>query len=834
MNTEEILSQLNDSQRQAVEYIDGPSLVIAGAGSGKTRVLTYKVAYLLQQGYKPWNILALTFTNKAANEMKQRIARLVGEESAKGLYMGTFHSIFARILRVEASIVGFQPNYTIYDETDARSLIKNIIKEMNLDDKTYKPATVGNLISIAKNHLLTAEDYYTDREAYERDLSMKIPETREIYKVYEQRCKQANAMDFDDLLLYTWKLFDSNEDIRLKYADRFRFILVDEYQDTNYAQQCIVQQLSSEHQHVCVVGDDAQSIYSFRGANIDNILGFQQQYDGCKLFKLERNYRSTQRIVSAANSLIHQNKWQIQKEVYSRNEEGEKLRYVKVYTDKEEALMVSREIRRIRRTEKAGYDDFAILYRTNAQSRVFEEQLLKDGIPYRIYGGLSFYQRKEVKDVFAYFRLVVNPNDEEAFRRVINYPARGIGATTLNKIVEAAHTHGVSLWTAASNPIPCGLSITKRTLEKIQDFIGLVKGFQDKVKDTDAFRLGNEIIETTGIRKEIIEDLTPEGLARKENVEELLSSIKDFVETRQEEDRATETSLTDFLAEVALYTDLDSGEEGAGKVSLMTIHSAKGLEFPSVFVVGLEENIFPSPMAKSPRAIEEERRLLYVAITRAGRHCILSSAQMRMRYGKMEFNPQSRFVRDLDSKYVTVDGGNASRTTSGSTSYTSTYTSSSTDRTAGSSPFGAGTFGSGSASWRDRADRFQNSRPVASQFRADPQPRAVPPRKPEPPVDPFSAEFRRLQEAHGGRLRPIRSSTQASPSSPSSPSTSSSPSSPSSPSLTPGSIIEHQRFGRGEVIKVEGTGQDSKATVRFDHAGMKQLLLKFARFTVVK
>lgn len=834
MNTEEILSQLNDSQRQAVEFIDGPSLVIAGAGSGKTRVLTYKVAYLLQQGYKPWNILALTFTNKAANEMKQRIARLVGEESAKGLYMGTFHSIFARILRVEASIVGFQPNYTIYDETDARSLIKNIIKEMNLDDKTYKPATVGNLISIAKNHLLTAVDYYTDREAYERDLSMKIPETREIYKVYEQRCKQANAMDFDDLLLYTWKLFDSNEDIRLKYADRFRFILVDEYQDTNYAQQCIVQQLSSEHQHVCVVGDDAQSIYSFRGANIDNILGFQQLYDGCKLFKLERNYRSTQRIVSAANSLIHQNKWQIQKEVYSRNEEGEKLRYVKVYTDKEEALMVSREIRRIRRTEKVGYDDFAILYRTNAQSRVFEEQLLKDGIPYRIYGGLSFYQRKEVKDVFAYFRLVVNPNDEEAFRRVINYPARGIGATTLNKIVEAAHTHGVSLWTAASNPIPCGLSITKRTLEKIQDFIGLVKGFQDKVKDTDAFRLGNEIIETTGIRKEIIEDLTPEGLARKENVEELLSSIKDFVETRQEEDRATETSLTDFLAEVALYTDLDSGDEGAGKVSLMTIHSAKGLEFPSVFVVGLEENIFPSPMAKSPRAIEEERRLLYVAITRAGRHCILSSAQMRMRYGKMEFNPQSRFVRDLDSKYVTVDGGNTSRTTSGSTSYTSTYTSSSTDRTVGSSPFGSGTFGSGSTSWRDRAGRFQNSRPVASQFRADPQPRAVPPRKPEPPVDPFSAEFRRLQEAHGGRLRPIRSSTSSNPSSPSSPSTSSSPSSPSSPSLTPGSIIEHQRFGRGEVIKVEGTGQDCKATVRFDHAGMKQLLLKFARFTIVR
>ena len=821
MNTEEILSQLNDSQRQAVEYIDGPSLVIAGAGSGKTRVLTYKVAYLLQQGFQPWSILALTFTNKAANEMKQRIAHLVGEESAKGLYMGTFHSIFARILRVEAQAVGFQPNYTIYDETDSRSLIKNIIKEMNLDDKTYKPATVGNLISMAKNHLITSELYYQDREAFERDLSMKIPETREIYKVYEQRCQQANAMDFDDLLLYTWKLFETNEDIREKYAARFRYILVDEYQDTNYAQQCIVQQLSSEHQHVCVVGDDAQSIYSFRGANIDNILGFQQLYDGCKLFKLERNYRSTQRIVSAANSLIHQNKWQIKKEVYSRNEEGEKIRYVKVYTDKEEAIMVSREIKRIHLTEKAGYDDFAILYRTNAQSRIFEEQLLKDGIPYRIYGGLSFYQRKEVKDVIAYFRLVVNPNDEEAFRRIINYPARGIGATTLNKIVEVAHTNGVSLWTAASNPIPCGLSLSKRTLDKIQDFIGLIKGYQEKMKDTDAFSLGKEIIDTTGISQEIVADITPEGLARKENLEELISSIKDFVETRQEEDRAKETSLIDFLSEVALYTDLDSGEEGAGKVSLMTIHSAKGLEFPTVFVVGLEENIFPTPLAKSPRAIEEERRLLYVAITRAGRHCILSSAQMRMRYGKMEFNPQSRFVRDLDTKYVTVSGGN-----------NNSIHPSTTDR-------------------RYPSDRYQNSRPVASQFRADPQPRAVPPRKPEPPVDPFSAEFRRLQEAHGGRLRRITPSSptssaqtgQLSPSSSSSLSRSSSSSSISSPystsspsdsnRLTPGNIIEHQRFGRGEVIKVEGTGQDTKATVRFEHAGVKQLLLKFARFSII-
>ncbi len=812
MNSEEILSTLNDSQRAAVEYIDGASLVIAGAGSGKTRVLTFKIAYLLQQGFQPWSILALTFTNKAASEMKQRIAQLVGDEMAKGLYMGTFHSIFARILRIEAQAIGFQPNYTIYDETDSRSLLKNIIKELGLDDKTYKPATVSNLISLAKNHLITAGQYALDPEAYERDKSMKVPEVKTIYQIYEQRCRQANAMDFDDLLLYTWRLFEEHEDIRLKYATRFRYVLVDEYQDTNYAQQCIVLQLAREHQHVCVVGDDAQSIYSFRGANIDNILGFQKIFDDTRLFKLERNYRSTQRIVSAANSLIHQNKWQIQKDVYSRNEEGEKIRYVSVYTDKEEALMVSREIRRIRREEQGAYDDFAILYRTNAQSRVFEEQLLKDNIPYRIYGGLSFYQRKEIKDVMAYFRLVVNPNDEEAFRRVINYPARGIGATTLNKIVEAAHKHGVSLWTAAANPIPFELQLTKRTVEKIEGFLSLVKGYQDRLRDTDAHTLSQEIVKTTGIMQEIIDDVTTEGVARKENLEELLSSIKDFVDTRREEDREREVSLTDFLAEVALYTDLDGGEEEAGKVSLMTIHSAKGLEFPTVFVVGLEENIFPSPMAQGPRQLEEERRLLYVAITRAEKHCVLSSAQMRMRYGKMEFNPKSRFVRDLDPRYVTVGGGNKAGSRNNG--------------------FQGNSFQGNSF----QSNSFQNSRPVASQFRADPMPRAVPPRKPEPPVDPFSTEFKRLQEAHGGRLRRISSSrpTVSSSGASSQGGIAGGGLSPQNDRIAPGIIIEHQRFGRGEVVNVEGSGENKKATVRFDHAGTKQLLLKFARFTILE
>ena len=823
MNNEDFLSGLNDSQRAAVEYIDGPSLVIAGAGSGKTRVLTYKIAYLLQQGYQPWSILALTFTNKAASEMKERIAQLVGDEQARGLYMGTFHSIFARILRIEAPSIGFQPNYTIYDETDSRSLLKNIIKELKLDDKKYKPATVGNIISMAKNHLISAEKYAEDMDAYERDNSMKMPEIRTIYQIYEQRCRQANALDFDDLLLYTWRLFEDHEDIRLKYAGRFRYVLVDEYQDTNFAQQCIVLQLTQEHRHVCVVGDDAQSIYSFRGANIDNILDFQHVYENTRLFKLERNYRSTQRIVSAANSLIHQNRWQIKKEVYSRNEEGEKLRYVPVYTDKEEAMMVSREIRRIRREEQGGYDDFAILYRTNVQSRVFEEQLLKDGIPYRIYGGLSFYQRKEIKDVIAYFRLVVNPNDEEAFRRIINYPARGIGATTLNKIAETAHATGVSLWTVVNNPIPCGLRLTKRTLEKIQDFITLIKGFQSRLKNTDAFVLGQDIVKNSGISQEIISDISPEGLSRKENLEEMMNSIKDFVDTRREEDRAQETTLTDFLAEVALYTDLDSGDEGNGKVSLMTIHSAKGLEFPTVFVVGLEENIFPSPMAVKPRELEEERRLLYVAITRAEKHCVLSSAQMRMRYGKMEFNSKSRFVRDLDPRYVAV-GAASSAGNPGNSGFS------------GSSRFSGHSGYSGHSA---PSSRFQNSKPVGTQFRADPMPRAVPPRKPEPPVDPFTEEFKRLQEAHGGRLRRITPSKA--PSSPgqsaSSPGQSTSSSGQSSPSqahrLSPGCIIEHQRFGRGEVIKVEGVGENAKATVRFDHAGTKQLLLKFARFNIV-
>ena len=581
---ENLLNQLNESQRKAVEYIDGPSLVIAGAGSGKTRVLTYKVAYLLLNGYNPWNILALTFTNKAALEMKQRVAKLVGDDRAHSLNMGTFHSIFARILRIEAEQIGFHSNYTIYDESDSRTLIKNIIKQLALDENVYKPATVHNLISLAKNRLITAQLYESDKNAYERDKSMKMPMLAQIYSEYARRCKQANVLDFDDLLLYTYLLFDGHEDVRRKYVDRFGFILVDEYQDTNYAQQQIIYQLSKERQQVCVVGDDAQSIYSFRGADIDNILDFNNLYKGSRLFKLEQNYRSTQVIVKAANSLISHNKRQIRKDVFSRNDVGEALRYIPLYSDREETVVVCKNIAKIKKEENAGYGDFAILYRTNAQSRIFEEQLRKEGIPYRIYGGLSFYQRKEIKDVIAYFRLVVNPDDEEAFRRVINYPARGIGNVTLGKILTAAQQNGMSLWRAICHPQEAGLQLSKATMTKIVAFRQLILGFMEKAATTDVFSLGTEIVKESGIMQDLMSDLTPEGLSRKENLDEMLNGMKDFVESRREEGQPDEVYLADYLQVVALLTDLDGGDDNAAeRVTLMTVHSAKGLEFPTVF-----------------------------------------------------------------------------------------------------------------------------------------------------------------------------------------------------------------------------------------------------------
>ena len=800
MDENVLLSELNDSQREAVLFTEGPSLVIAGAGSGKTRVLTYKIAYLLEQGLRPWQILALTFTNKAAREMKERIGRLVGEEQARYLQMGTFHSVFSRILRAEADRLGFTSNFTIYDQSDSRSLVKAIIKEMGLDDKVYKPNSVADRLSMAKNHLILSSQY--GQTAWARDdVHGKRPQIANIYIRYTERCRQANAMDFDDLLVYTYVLFNNHEDVRQKYVEKFHFVLVDEYQDTNFAQQAIVLQLTRDRQRVCVVGDDAQSIYSFRGANIDNILDFRSAYNDARLFKLEQNYRSTQLIVQAANSLIRKNERQIPKDVYSKNETGEKLVLKPAYSDREEALIVCQDIKRLRREDRCEWSDFAILYRTNSQSRSFEEQMRKDNIPYRIYGGLSFYQRKEIKDVIAYFRLVANPDDEEAFKRIVNYPTRGIGGTTVDKIIRAASTYGVSLWKVISEPMRFPFEVSKGTMKKIEDFKNLIQGWRDRLQTEDAYVLGHDIIMSSGISRDIYSGRNPEDISRQENLEEFLGGMQDFVESRREEDMGNQLYLPDFLQEVALLTDLDSDNgDDNNKVTLMTIHSAKGLEFPTVFVVGLEENIFPSPMCtNSMRELEEERRLLYVAITRAEKHCILTCAQNRFRYGRMEFDTPSRFIKDFDPTLI--------RVLSEKDSATDTFTRSYGQTTSRGS------------------DWMQNPRPVATQFKADPKPRLVAPRQPEPAVDPFTDSFKRtLQVASGGRFKPVRQA--------SAPQTVSSSPSDSS-DLHEGNVIEHQRFGIGRVVKIEGSGENQKATVEFRNTGTKQLLLKFARYKVI-
>ena len=753
-----LLNELNESQRAAVEYCDGAQLVIAGAGSGKTRVLTYKIAYLIgEKGLKPWNILALTFTNKAAKEMKQRIETIVGSQ-ARYINMGTFHSIFSHILRAEANHIGFNSNFTIYDQTDSRSLVKTIIKEMNLDEKVYKPSAVADRISMAKNHLMTALQYANSNNAVTTDMQRRMPAIKDIYLRYSDRCRQANAMDFDDLLMNIYLLFANNEEIRRKYAERFEYVLVDEYQDTNFAQQAIVNQITKERQMVCVVGDDAQSIYSFRGANIDNILGFQKTYNNARLFKLERNYRSTQAIVNAANSLIKHNQRQIPKNVFSENEQGEKIKLKMAYSDKEEAMIVCSEISRLRRSDCCPYSDFAILYRTNSQSRSFEEYMRKQNIPYRIYGGLSFYQRKEIKDIIAYYRVVANPDDEEAIKRIINYPTRGIGNTTLSKIVEKATEKGISIWKVLNNSEACGLDISKATHTKLRNFCTMLEGWMQRSFNEDAYSLGRDIIQESGMSKDIFAGKEPEDIARQENVEEFLSGLSDFVEDRKEEDMGDHVSLTDFLQEVSLMTDLDSdGDSDEPKVVLMTIHAAKGLEFKTVFVVGLEENIFPSPMCSdSMRGLEEERRLLYVAITRAEKHCFLTCAQNRFRYGRMEFDTPSRFIRDIDPRFLQIEGEKSS------------------------------------------LPRIQ--------------PRIQPRSTPQPSQPPFSTVS--LSSS------PLNPAPQSSPA----------PSSSSDSPLQPGDRIEHTRFGVGEVIKMEGSGENCKATVVFRNSGTKQLLLKFARY----
>ena len=787
--------ELNESQYAAVAYNDGPSLVIAGAGSGKTRVLTYKIAYLLDHGYEPWNILALTFTNKAAREMKERIARQVGMDRARYLWMGTFHSLFSRILRAEAAHIGFPSQFTIYDASDSKSLVRTIIKEMGLDEKVYKPGSVQARISNAKNHLVTPGAYAANKEAYEGDCAAKMPAIRDIYARYWERCRQSGAMDFDDLLVYTYLLFRDFPEVLERYRQQFRYVLVDEYQDTNYAQHSIVLQLTKEHQHVCVVGDDAQSIYSFRGADIDNILYFTKVYPHTKLFKLEQNYRSTQTIVRAANSLIEKNQRQIRKEVFSEKETGEAIGVFQAYSDVEEGEIVAGKIGELRRKWKYDYADFTILYRTNAQSRIFEEALRKRSMPYKIYGGLSFYQRKEVKDAISYFRLVVNPHDEEAFKRIINYPARGIGDTTVGKLLAAAAEHGVSLWQVLCEPLTYGVSINKGTHTKLQGFRELIESFIAEVEGQNAYQLGTAIITRSGLMNDICQDTSPESLSRKENIEELANGLNDFCAMRMEEGN-THVSLGDFLSEVSLLTDQDSDKEDDGpKITLMTVHSAKGLEFKNVFVVGMEENLFPSSMGgESPRALEEERRLFYVAITRAEEHCYLSYAKSRYRYGKMEFGSPSRFLRDIDTRFLQLPAGMGMARTvdEGAQRFRSEMEGS-------RSAYGQGagsrsSYGQGASS---RSGYGQSDRPKA-QLIAPTLPR----------------NLKRVSAAAGS----------ASASAPSAAVT----------GVSTGQTIAHERFGVGTVLKVEGTGENAKATIRFENAGEKQLLLRFARFKVVE
>ena len=779
------IEELNEGQRNAVLYNDGPSLVIAGAGSGKTRVLTYKIAYLLENGYQPWNILALTFTNKAAREMKERIARQVGPERARHLWMGTFHSMFLRILHVEAGHIGFTSQFTIYDTADSKSLIRSIIKEMGLDEKVYKPGMVQARISNAKNHLVSPAGYANNKEAYEGDRAAKVPALRDIYQRYWERCRQADAMDFDDLLFYTFLLFRDHPEVLARYQDQFRYILVDEYQDTNFAQHSIVLQLAKNHQHVCVVGDDAQSIYSFRGADIDNILYFTKVYPDTKVFKLEQNYRSTQTIVRAANSLIEKNQWQIRKEVFSEKEKGEAIGVYQAYSDVEEGDIVVNKIAELRREKRYAYSDFAILYRTNAQSRIFEEAMRKRSMPYRIYGGLSFYQRKEIKDVIAYFRLIVNPNDEEAFKRIINYPARGIGDTTVGKIIAAATGHNVSLWTVLCEPLAYGLNFNKGTVGKLQAFRELISAFITDAAEKNAYEIGADIIRQSGIINDVCQDSSPENLSRKENIEELVNGMSDFCAQRQEEGNPN-VLLGDFLSEVSLLTDQDSDKDGDDeKITLMTVHSAKGLEFKNVVVVGMEENLFPSSMVgDSPRALEEERRLFYVAITRAEEHCFLSYAKTRFRYGKMEFGSPSRFLKDIDVRFLRL-------------------------------PQDAG--------------MFRRVEEEAAVFRRE-NARGFAPDKEDAPyggkervsVRPKQQIIAPTVPRNLKRVAPSANTASTSPSA-----------GASANRVQQGQLIEHERFGLGEVLKVEGEGDNAKATIRFKNAGDKQLLLRFARFKVI-
>ncbi|MEZ3533334.1 MAG: UvrD-helicase domain-containing protein [Muribaculaceae bacterium] len=768
------LDLLNPQQREAVVYKDGPALVIAGAGSGKTRVLTYKIVDLIRNGYEPYRILALTFTNKAAREMKERITSIVGERIASRLWMGTFHSIFLRILRRHAEEIGFKSGFTIYDTADSRSLIKMIVKDMGLDEKAYKPASIASAISNAKNAMVTPEQYILDRDNYESDRKAKRPLTGEIYRTYCERCKVSNAMDFDDILEYMNLLMRDFPDVRRHYQEFFRYILVDEYQDTNFAQHLIISQLTGTQNRLCVVGDDAQSIYSFRGADINNILTLERRYPGLKIFKLERNYRSTQNIIDAAGSLISKNTRQMKKNVFSENDKGEPIAVVKTYSDMEEAFMVANMISKSKFTNHDSYDEYAVLYRTNAQSRVLEESLRKRNIPYRIYGGLSFYQRKEVKDMIAYFRLSVNPDDDEALKRVINYPARGIGETTLKKLHSSASENGKSIWQVITSFDLKSVGLNAGTVGKIAGFRNLIQEFiDDNVSGSNAFELGQLIYNRTGILTLLAHDSTPESISRQENLSEIIAGLKDFVDIREQTGEG-DVDMRAFLSEVMLATDQDEkDDDNLPKVTLMTVHAAKGLEFKHVYVVGVEEDLFPSSMSQDSLAqVEEERRLLYVAITRAKSTCTLTYAGSRFRNGQTVLTSPSRFLGDIDTRFLHLQlSSNISEETGSFVNPLKSYKN--YNSVASAKPL----YSNAGAS----AARSSGMKKLSS-----------------------------ISSAPG--IKPQHTASE----------------------LSPGSIIVHDKLGRGTVVKIDSLSGEDTITVDFGVIGIKKLLLKFAKFSIVK
>lgn len=782
---EDYLNKLNEQQKQAVIYCDGPQLVIAGAGSGKTRVLTYKIVHLMKLGYLPSHIMALTFTNKAADEMRERITNLVGEKEASFLWMGTFHSIFAKLLRFNADRIGFKQDFTIYDTSDSRSLIKLIIKDMQLDDKVYRPNVVHSRISMMKNALMTPYYYERDNKLRKEDERFNRPLTYEIYKTYCQRCKIAGAMDFDDLLVYTNILLRDNPDVLKKYQERFEYILVDEYQDTNFAQHMIITQLAREHNHICVVGDDAQSIYSFRGANISNILDLNKSFPTIKTFKLERNYRSTKNIIGAANSLIDKNKRQIKKNIFSENPIGTKVNVVACYNDYEEAYVVASTISSLKAREGCSYNDFAVLYRTNAQSRVLEEALGSGGlknkhgekrrpIPYRIYGGLSFYQRKEIKDALSYFRLTINPNDDEALRRVINYPTRGIGATTMDKVQHCAIDDEVSLWQVITDPAKHRLSVNNGTLRKLQSFVELINSFTEQDRaGVDAYELGRTIIERSGIMADLMKEKSVENISKQENLDELLTAMHNFVD-EQTQQGINETKMTDFLAKASLATDQDTDKSVGECVTLMTVHAAKGLEFMNVIVVGVEEDLFPAAMSKdSILTIEEERRLLYVAITRAEKNCVITYAKSRFRNGSNVNCQPSRFIKDMDDKFLV----------NSATSKTPVQNYTESDYR----PFNKKT---SSSSYNIFNENKSSLKPLTSAISKPTPKNSV--------VHSNDSDFslHNLDE------------------------------------INEGNEIIHNRFGKGVITKIDNSGNAPKIIVEFEVMGQRTLLLKYAKFKI--